>query len=391
MRRKMLTLKWDPPWAYLYLLLPKHLFMATATTSPPISAVQPALLFMPDITGFTRFVTTTEIEHAQSIIQEVLEVLIESNQLDLEVEKIEGDAVFFYRLGGPPSFEALIQQVQTMFTRFHHHLQLYEQQRICPCQACTAAAGLKLKIFAHYGEVSGYSVQQHRQLFGKDVIIIHRLLKNNLNKQEYALLTHPLLSTLGEPAQLPPWYMAEEAHEVYDTGQIDFTLVDLTELHQLLPPVEPPRYQPTVKTKTVLTEKKRIPAPALRVFGLILDLSERINWIDGVKSIEMVNKHQINRIGTRHRRVLSPGKSDVMVTEYAHINPNEAELVEMEEKKLGGFRYQVQTISDTESNVVMNSLVRNNPFLLTYFNWFNKKKQQQSILRSLDNLYHMFR
>jgi hypothetical protein len=37
--------------------------------------------FMPYISGFIRFVTTIEIEHVQSIIKEVLEVLIKSNQL----------------------------------------------------------------------------------------------------------------------------------------------------------------------------------------------------------------------------------------------------------------------------------------------------------------------
>ena len=386
----MLTLKWDPPWAYLYLLLPKPLFMATATTSPPVTAVQPALLFMPDITGFTRFVTNTEIEHAQSIIKEVLEVLIESNQLGLEVSEIEGDAVFFYRLGGPPSFGDLIQQVQTMFTHFHHHLKLYEQQRICNCQACAAACGLKLKIFAHYGEVTGYSVHQRQQLFGTDVIIIHRLLKNSLNKQEYALLTHPLMSSLGEQAQLPPWYVPEEARESYDTGDIDFTLVDLTELYQQLPPLEPPQYHPTVKTKTVLTAEKRIPAPAPQVFIPIFNLSQRLRWMDGVTGIEMVSKHQINRIGTRHRCVFSPEKNYVMVTEYAHLGPQEAELVEMEAKKLAGCRYRVQAISDTESNVVMEFLLRKNPFLEAYFNLFLKKKEQRSMAHSLDNLYHLY-
>lgn len=74
--------------------------MATTTTRSAAIAVQPALLYMPDISGFTQFVTSTEIDHAQGIIQELLEVLIDSNQLGLEVGEVEGDAVFFYRLGG---------------------------------------------------------------------------------------------------------------------------------------------------------------------------------------------------------------------------------------------------------------------------------------------------
>ncbi len=62
-----------------------------------------ALIFIPDISGFTRFVTETETRHASHIISELIEAILESNQLDLSVSEIEGDAVLFYRLGRPPS------------------------------------------------------------------------------------------------------------------------------------------------------------------------------------------------------------------------------------------------------------------------------------------------
>lgn len=182
----------------------------TTETNP---AVQPALLFMPDISGFTEFVSSTEITHAQSIIQEVLEIIIESNQINLEIGEIEGDAVFFYRIGTPPTMEQLLKQVQIMFTKFHRHLQMYDKQRICPCAACSSAAQLKLKIVAHFGEVAGYSVKSHRKLFGRDVIVLHRLLKNSLNKKEYALLTEPLIEGTGIPGELPEWFLPEEAKE----------------------------------------------------------------------------------------------------------------------------------------------------------------------------------
>src|SRR4029077_6763543 len=80
-----------------------------------------------------------------------------------------------------------------MFTRFHQQLQRYDHERICPCGACTSALNLKLKFFVHYGEVSSYNVKEHHQLFGKEVIVLHRLMKNNLNKKEYTLLTNSVL------------------------------------------------------------------------------------------------------------------------------------------------------------------------------------------------------
>ena len=59
------------------------------------------LIFIPDISGFTRFVNQTEIEHSRYIIEELLETIINSNQLGLKVSEIEGDAILFYKFGDP--------------------------------------------------------------------------------------------------------------------------------------------------------------------------------------------------------------------------------------------------------------------------------------------------
>jgi len=44
-----------------------------------------SLLFLPDISGFTEFVNTTEIGHSQQVIAELLEVLINANTLELKL------------------------------------------------------------------------------------------------------------------------------------------------------------------------------------------------------------------------------------------------------------------------------------------------------------------
>ena len=63
---------------------------------------QNALLFVPDISGFTQFINDRQIQHNHRIIAELLEILIESNRLNLKVNEIEGDAILFYRVGQPP-------------------------------------------------------------------------------------------------------------------------------------------------------------------------------------------------------------------------------------------------------------------------------------------------
>jgi hypothetical protein len=57
------------------------------------------LLFIPDISGFSRFVTETEIDHSRQIIQELLEVVIDSDRMGLQISEIEGDAVLFFGHG----------------------------------------------------------------------------------------------------------------------------------------------------------------------------------------------------------------------------------------------------------------------------------------------------
>ena len=70
------------------------------------------LLFIPDISGFTRFVHETDINHSRLIIEELLEILINANQIGLEVSEVEGDAILFYRFGDSPPLEEVYKQVE---------------------------------------------------------------------------------------------------------------------------------------------------------------------------------------------------------------------------------------------------------------------------------------
>src|SRR5688572_3686121 len=94
------------------------------------------LIFIPDISGFSRFVSEAEIEHSRQIIQELLETLIDANDTGLEISEIEGDAILFYRFGDPPELREVSGQVERMFRAFHSTLRAYDQRKYCQCQAC---------------------------------------------------------------------------------------------------------------------------------------------------------------------------------------------------------------------------------------------------------------
>src|SRR5438552_1981185 len=52
------------------------------------------VLVLADISGFTAFITATELEHGPAIIAELLEQVIGRLSPTLEIQEVEGDAVF---------------------------------------------------------------------------------------------------------------------------------------------------------------------------------------------------------------------------------------------------------------------------------------------------------
>jgi len=166
------------------------------------------LLFIPDISGFTRFITETEIDHSRHIIEELLGAVIDANEIGLEVSEIEGDAVLFFRFGHTPELSELYRQVERMFYAFHERLGTYEIGRFCQCRACISATNLTLKIVSHYGEFTSYSVKSFQKLLGRDVIVAHQLLKNDVEQHEYWLVSAGLLQG-ARAADLPPWVVVQ--------------------------------------------------------------------------------------------------------------------------------------------------------------------------------------
>lgn len=146
------------------------------------------LFFIPDISGFTKFITQTEIEHSEHIIKMLLEGLVDANALGLNVSEFEGDAVLFYRTGTPPQLKDFVEQARKMFVGFHSTLKKIEETRQCACGACAGAAGLTLKIVAHAGPARSMQVKDHVKFIGTGVIVAHRLLKNSVPEREYLLL-----------------------------------------------------------------------------------------------------------------------------------------------------------------------------------------------------------
>ena len=178
-----------------------------------------ALLFMPDISGFTEFVNQTEVQHSGHIISELLEILLDANTLNLQLAEIEGDALFMFKTDSIPDFEELMTQVKQMFIAFHQHLLLYKHRRICNCGACSGAGQLTLKFVIHISPIDFIEVRGQRKPYGPEIVKLHRLLKNDVNSNEYVLFSEEAIQHL-EIKDSSPFTSYETT---YDFGTINYS------------------------------------------------------------------------------------------------------------------------------------------------------------------------
>ncbi|HXB06123.1 MAG TPA: DUF2652 domain-containing protein [Puia sp.] len=340
------------------------------------------LLFIPDISGFTRFVNETDIEHSRLIIQELLETVINTNRFGLEVSEIEGDAVLFYKYCEVPDMRELYQQVAAMFCEFHKHLMTYEQSRFCQCKACKSVSGLTLKIITHYGEFTGYNVKTFSKLIGKDVIVAHQLLKNDIDHHEYWLVTDPLAAVkpLTGPA---PWMEWTSSSKQTDSGEILFQYVQLGELKQTIEPDPFPASEFARRTK-LFSISREYDTDVITLLHAAGDLGFRHRWQEGVKKVEQFS-HWLPRIGMRGRFVREDGENIVRVSSYQY-RPGHIEFSEIDESTQDLHYFVVEAVAPGRSRLTidyyrMKSLLGGLVFDLT-----RKKKLEESYRRSLANI-----
>lgn len=284
----------------------------------PTPSIDPTLLFIPDISGFTQFVNDTEITHSRHIIEELLEVLIDANEIGLAVSEIEGDAILFYRNGQAPTAAELLAQVQRMYVNFHHHLKKYASYRICQCGACTTAHDLRIKFIVHYGEIGTSRVREHSKLFGKDLIVAHRLMKNEVPHREYVLLTHQLVDACSNwvAVKQAAWANPEEAEATYDFGPIHYCYITLDPLKDHVPEPTIEDYRQPGVTKQILEHETVLEAPIELVFNVLSDLSIRHEWMVGVKDSAELNS-KITRNGSTHRCVMKGTENDPFIVSHS--------------------------------------------------------------------------
>jgi uncharacterized protein YndB with AHSA1/START domain len=115
--------------------------------------------------------------------------------------KFEGDAVFVYAVTEKIDGSLLQDAIESAYFAFRKRLRSIKQATSCECNACSKMQDLDLKFVCHRGEFIRQKMGGREELAGRDVIVVHRLMKNAVNERlgghAYALYSDPCIQTMG--------------------------------------------------------------------------------------------------------------------------------------------------------------------------------------------------
>lgn len=183
-----------------------------------------------DISGYTEFLTKSELDHAQDALQSLFDVQIAHINHPFVISGFRGDAIFMYvpetNICTP---QTLLESLENLYIVFANTLRQMTYNTTCTCRACENMSKLDLKMVVHYGEYAIQKLGDREELLGSDVIVPHRMLKNNVIKETgilcYALFSEAASEALTLSDLAYPLVQYAETYE--HLGEVKMQVMDL--------------------------------------------------------------------------------------------------------------------------------------------------------------------
>lgn len=186
--------------------------------------IQRAVLLIADIGGYTNYMhwNRKHLAHAQWTVAQLLESVIDAAK-GMKLAKLEGDAAFFGHQGqhqcpGMRPAPADAPEVP-------HAARADQKDHPCDCKSCEQRDNLSIKFVAHEGEVAEQKVKRNVELAGVDVILVHRMLKNEVPVSEYLFMTDVVAQCLDESVRK---LATPLTHDFEGIGETSTHYIDLT-------------------------------------------------------------------------------------------------------------------------------------------------------------------
>jgi hypothetical protein len=274
-----------------------------------------------------------------------------------------------------------------MFCEFHKQLIAYDHTRFCQCRACISAIDLSLKVITHYGEFTGYNVKNFSKLIGRDIIVAHQLLKNDIALHEYWLVTKSLTQD-KPPAGLTQWMKWDSSAKQTESGEIPFHYTQLSQLKNDIQPAPSPQLELADKLR-VLSFSKEYVTDIITLFHAAGDHNFRARWQEGVRSVEEVH-HFLPRVGARSRMVLENGEAIVYASSYSY-HPDRIEFSETDEDRRNAIYFTLEKLDPDRSKLTIDIYIKKTILAPLLFRLTKKRRMEAAYQRSLASLEHLIR
>lgn len=287
-------------------------------------------LLIGDLSGYTRYLSETEFDHAHAVLDGVFRVMAAALQPEFHLQELEGDAVFVYRLESAPNAAVVLDGVEQTYFAFRRHMRDVIAATTCECNACRRMPQLDLKFIAHFGTFIVDRMGTSDKVTGTDVIVVHRLLKNGvverLGLPSYALYTDALIRAGAiDPEQRS---MVPHTEEYEHLGQIDVHVQDLARRWDAEQAAERFELGPS---RVFVDEVADLPVPPSEVWRHLTDPRLRMEW-QGLRQIDEEPRSAPRGVGTRSHCVHESGSFGEQILEW---RPFEHEAVRMTMPRMG--------------------------------------------------------
>jgi hypothetical protein len=242
-------------------------------------------MLIADISGYTGYLADVELDHAQDILADLIGAVVSALRPNFRLAKLEGDAAFTYMPADRVDGSMLLDTVERCYFGFRRRRRDVQQATSCECNACARIPDLDLKFVVHHGLVVVQKVANRQELVGSDVILTHRLLKNDvvdkLGLSSYALITEQCIAVSDiSPAELE---MIGHGLEFERIGSVDCWVHDLD--RRWLAEEERARFMVT-QAEAIMDVSTETRAPPQVAWEFVTRPGQRMSWqpwVTGVK------------------------------------------------------------------------------------------------------------
>jgi hypothetical protein len=238
-------------------------------------------------------------------------------------------------------------------------------------------------VVSHYGEFTGYTVKNFSKLIGKDIIVAHQLLKNDIDQHEYWLVTQSLLRG-SRPENLADWMIWNSGAKQTENGDVSYQYTQLSQLRNQLAHAQSLPFDLSKKIK-MISVTQDYPIDIITLFHASGDSRYRGRWQEGVKHVQELH-HYLPRLGMRCRCILHTGEEFTYASSYYQYQDNRIEFAESNEKDQSILYFTLEVIETKKTRLTFDYYLAKNILSEISFRLTRKKKMLSAFKKSLENL-----